>query len=249
MREALARTDHDFILADEPRRKPRAAPARPVAPARPLALANLAAAGKPRVSLAFLTRRPGRTIAAATLSALVTGIILNAVMFQKGPHPAPLFGGPRLVATLAKPAVPVESLPAAPAPAPRPVSLPQASPSNAAPANAPVVATARAPEPQATPRGAAREVEPASPPTRKDPIAALIRGEGVADAVAPPARVAAVQKALVKAGFVLRTDGVMGATTRQALEHFEQDRNLPVTGDLSPRTLRELASQSGVPIP
>jgi hypothetical protein len=251
LREALARTDHDFILADEPRRKPRAAQTRPVAPARPLALANLAAAGKPRVSLAFLTRRPGRTIAAATLSALVTGIILNAVMFQKGPHPAPLFGGPRLVATLAKPAVPtpVASLPAAPAPAPRPVSLPQGSPSNAAPANAPVVATARAPEPQATPRGAAREVEPASPPPRKDPIAALIRGEGVADAVAPPARVAAVQKALVMAGFVLRTDGVMGATTRQALEHFEQERNLPVTGDLSPRTLRELASQSGVAIP
>ena len=58
-----------------------------------------------------------------------------------------------------------------------------------------------------------------------------------------------MQKALVKAGFVLRMDGMMGATTRQALERFEVERKLPVTGDLSPRTLRELASQSGVAIP
>ena len=65
----------------------------------------------------------------------------------------------------------------------------------------------------------------------------------------PPARVAAVQKALVKAGFVLRADGVMGASTKQALERFERDNKLPVTGDLAPRTLRELAAQSGVPIP
>ena len=77
----------------------------------------------------------------------------------------------------------------------------------------------------------------------------MLKGEGVSDPVVPPARVAAVQKALIKTGFVLRADGVMGATTRQALERFEQDRKLPVTGDLSPRTLRELAAQSGVSIP
>ena len=69
------------------------------------------------------------------------------------------------------------------------------------------------------------------------------------EAAVPPARVAAVQKALIMSGFVLRADGVMGATTRQALERFERDRKLPVTGDLSPRTLRELAQESGVSIP
>lgn len=228
MREALARTDHDFILAEEPRRKPRAAPAR-------AAKATGPARSRPAfAALAFLTRRPGRTIAGATITALVTGVILNAVMFQTGRHPAPLFGGPQSVAASARSAGQV----APPLPAPRPVAAAPASQS------APVV-TARAAEPPA-PQPAA----PVPAAARKDPIGALIKGEGIADPPAvPPARVAAVQKALIKTGFVLRADGVMGASTRQALERFEQDRKLPVTGELSPRTLRELAAQSGVQIP
>jgi len=84
---------------------------------------------------------------------------------------------------------------------------------------------------------------------KKDAIAALLNGETPQEAAGPTARVAAVQKALIKSGFVLRADGVMGLTTRQALERFERDRKLPVTGELSPRTLRELAAQSGVAIP
>ncbi len=232
MREALARSDHDFILAEEPRRKPRAAPSKAgkaTGPARPR---------KAFVSLAFLTQRPGRTIAGAALTALVTGITLNAVMFQTGRHPAPLFGAPQSVAASARPATPA----VAPMPAPRPVAQ-QAAPAPAQP-SAPAQA-ARVAETPAAPRAA----EPAPVASRKDPIAALLKGEGVADPVVPPARVAAVQKALIKTGFVLRADGVMGATTRQALERFEHDRKLPVTGDLSPRTLRELAAQSGVLIP
>jgi hypothetical protein len=147
---------------------------------------------------------------------------------------APLFGAPGVTTAVLRPAAP-------PMPAPRPVALAQPAPAAPTPA-APV---ARAPEPAATPRAA----EPAATVQKKDPIGALIKGDGLADPVVPPARVAAVQKALVKAGFVLRADGVMGASTKQALERFERDNKLPVTGDLAPRTLRELADQSGVAIP
>ena len=186
--------------------------------------------------LAFLTRRPVRTIVGATATALVTGIILNAVMFQTGRHPAPLFGGPGITTAAMKPATP-------PMPAPRPASVAQAAQVASAPAPAP---STRASEPLAP---APRAAEPVPAAGKKDAIAALLKGEGIADPVLPPARVAAVQKALIKTGFILRADGVMGATTRQALERFEQERKLPVTGDLSPRTLRELAAQSGVAIP
>ena len=226
MREALARTDHDFVLAEEPRRKPRAKTAKATGPARPR---------QAFAALAFLTRRPGRTIAGATITALVTGVILNAVMFQTGRHPAPLFGAPQSVTASARPAAQV----APPLPAPRPVA---AAPAAAAPA--PVVTTRAAEVPAAQ-----RAAEPAPVVAKKDPIGALIKGEGIADSAPPPSRVAAVQKALIKTGVVLRADGVMGSSTRQALERFEQERKLPVTGDLSPRTLRELAAQSGVPIP
>ncbi len=231
MREALARSDHDFVIAEEPRRKPRAAPAARAAEASPR---------KRNVVLAFLMRRPGRTLAGVMVAALVTGIVLNAVMFQTGYHPSPLFGSPRAAAP-----APKSVAAAPPLPAPRPASLAPSAP--VAPSPAPL---ARAPEtPAAAPRAAAREAEPAPVAAKKDLIAALLNGESPQDAAAPAARVAAVQKALIKAGFVLRADGVMGATTRQALERFERDRRLPVTGDLSPRTLRELADQSGVAIP
>jgi len=227
LREALARSDHDFVIAEEPRRKPRAAKAAEASPR------------KRNVVLAFLMRRPGRTLAGVMVAALVTGIVLNAVMFQTGHHPSPLFGSPRAAAPAPKSAVAA----APPLPAPRPASL---APSAPAPAPA-----ARAPETPAAPRIATREAEAAPAPAaaKKDPIAALLNGESPQEASAPAARVAAVQKALIKSGFVLRADGVMGATTRQALERFERDRRLPVTGDLSPRTLRELADQSGVAIP
>ena len=220
MREALARSDLDFIVTEEPRRKPRAANPRAAAPAK------VERQSKAALLLAFLTRRPGRTLAGVVVAGLVTGITLNAVQFQTGYHPSPLFGGPRAAASAPK------SLAAGAPPMPAPVA---AAPAPAAPS----VAQLAAP----------RAAEPAPAPAKKDPIAALLNGETPVEAAVPPARVAAVQKALIKSGFVLRADGVMGATTRQALERFERDRKLPVTGDLSPRTLRELAQESGVSIP
>ncbi len=229
MREALARSDLDFVVAEEPRRKPRAASVPKAQAARPPRANRFAA-------LAFLARRPARTLAGVTIAAVATGITLNAVLFQTARHPAPLFGAPGVTTAVLKPATP-------PMPAPRPAAL--APPAPAAPAPAAAASAARSPEPAVT----ARAAEPASPAPRKDPIGALIKGEGLAEPVVPPARVVAVQKALVKAGFVLRADGAMGASTRQALERFEREHKLPVTGDLAPRTLRELAAQSGVPIP
>jgi peptidoglycan hydrolase-like protein with peptidoglycan-binding domain len=57
------------------------------------------------------------------------------------------------------------------------------------------------------------------------------------------------QKALSKLGYgPLTADGVMGQTTRQAVERFERDRRLPVTGEISGRTARELAAQAGIPV-
>jgi peptidoglycan hydrolase-like protein with peptidoglycan-binding domain len=37
----------------------------------------------------------------------------------------------------------------------------------------------------------------------------------------------------------------MGASTRAAIEKFERDRKLPVKGEPSPRTFRELATRAG----
>jgi peptidoglycan hydrolase-like protein with peptidoglycan-binding domain len=40
----------------------------------------------------------------------------------------------------------------------------------------------------------------------------------------------------------------MGSGTRQAIERFEQDRRLPVTGEFNARTVRELTTASGITV-
>jgi peptidoglycan hydrolase-like protein with peptidoglycan-binding domain len=77
-------------------------------------------------------------------------------------------------------------------------------------------------------------------PSRVDPIAELI---------APSPRVTAVQRALNDYGYgPVKATGVYGPETITAIQKFERDRKLPVTGQISPRLLRDLAALSGRPL-
>jgi peptidoglycan hydrolase-like protein with peptidoglycan-binding domain len=79
---------------------------------------------------------------------------------------------------------------------------------------------------------------PASPPS--DPIAKLI---------APSKRVMAVQRALADFGYgQIKPTGVLGPETRAAVEKFERDHRMPVTGQISDRFVRELAGMTGRPL-
>ncbi len=89
-----------------------------------------------------------------------------------------------------------------------------------------------------------------------DPISQLLKTPSSAheDKAQAPSQadksktVLAAQRALVKLGFVLKPDGVAGATTRQAIERYERDRGLPQHGELSPALIRRLAAESGIAI-
>jgi peptidoglycan hydrolase-like protein with peptidoglycan-binding domain len=77
-------------------------------------------------------------------------------------------------------------------------------------------------------------------PARIDPIAELI---------APSSRVIAVQRALNDYGYgPVKATGNYGSETISAIQKFERDRKLPVTGQISPRLLRELAALTGRPL-
>jgi peptidoglycan hydrolase-like protein with peptidoglycan-binding domain len=79
----------------------------------------------------------------------------------------------------------------------------------------------------------------AAPPV-VDPIAELI---------APPKRVLAVQRALADFGYgQIKATGVFDAGTAAAIEKFERDRRMPVTGQISEQFVRELASMTGRPL-
>jgi peptidoglycan hydrolase-like protein with peptidoglycan-binding domain len=77
-------------------------------------------------------------------------------------------------------------------------------------------------------------------PARNDPIAELI---------APTKRVLAIQRALADFGYgQIKPTGAYDAVTRTAIEKFERDHRLPVTGQISDRFVRELAAMTGRPL-
>jgi hypothetical protein len=62
-------------------------------------------------------------------------------------------------------------------------------------------------------------------------------------------RVLAVQRALSDFGYgPVKPTGLFGPDTKAAIEKFERDRRLPVTGQISDRLLRELAAVTGRPL-
>ncbi|HSI42438.1 MAG TPA: peptidoglycan-binding domain-containing protein, partial [Xanthobacteraceae bacterium] len=99
---------------------------------------------------------------------------------------------------------------------------------------------------------------PRARPAPEAPTLASLAGQtetAAAPPVRPPAelpaspRLMSVQKALAKIGYgPVRIDGRDSAATRAAIERFERDRRLPVTGTVSDRLLRELTAVSGLAV-
>jgi peptidoglycan hydrolase-like protein with peptidoglycan-binding domain len=62
-------------------------------------------------------------------------------------------------------------------------------------------------------------------------------------------RVLALQRALAEYGYgQIKPSGAVDADTKAAIERFERERRLPVTGQVSERVTRELASVTGRPL-
>lgn len=117
----------------------------------------------------------------------------------------------------------------------------------------PPPAAADAPPPRQAARAAA---EPAPDPIPVRTVTISGAGDPVAELLAqnplPPAplvdgRIESVQRVLAELGYAPGSiDGQLNSATRRAIEDFQIDRGLPVTGDISPRFLDELSAVSGV---
>jgi peptidoglycan hydrolase-like protein with peptidoglycan-binding domain len=71
----------------------------------------------------------------------------------------------------------------------------------------------------------------------------------IADMIAPSKQVVAVQRALSEFGYgQIKPTGIVDPETQSAIQKFERERKLPVTGQLSHRVVRELASITGRPL-
>jgi peptidoglycan hydrolase-like protein with peptidoglycan-binding domain len=81
------------------------------------------------------------------------------------------------------------------------------------------------------------------------PAAGAGRNDAIADMISPLRRVIALQRALAQYGYgQIKPTGIVDAETRAAIEKFERERRLPVTGQPSDRVTRELAGLTGRPL-
>jgi peptidoglycan hydrolase-like protein with peptidoglycan-binding domain len=95
------------------------------------------------------------------------------------------------------------------------------------------------------PKGAAQLTAAAGAAAQATPV----HNDAIADMLAPSRRVIALQRALAQYGYgQLRPTGIVDGDTRAAIEKFERERKLPVTGQPSDRVARELAGLIGRPI-
>lgn len=206
-------------------------------------------------------------------------IFVNALVMQKGPHPAPFFAArPAVVATPA-----LAPVAAQPTRVPAVQALPPVAQQPAAPVLNRVQTIAEI-QRELTRRGfydgtadgiwgartdagardfaqsAGVKVDPNAPEellrvmqTSASPVAAPLpqpaRRDPIADLIAPSPRVLAVQRALADFGYgQIKPTGNFDAATRAAIEKFERDRKLPVTGQISDRVVRELSVMTGRPL-
>jgi peptidoglycan hydrolase-like protein with peptidoglycan-binding domain len=89
--------------------------------------------------------------------------------------------------------------------------------------------------------------KPPKAPSGVRPAFQQIRLEPGADAASK--RVVAVQRALAEYGYgQIKPTGTVDPDTKVAIERFERERRLPITGQISDRFTRELASITGRPL-
>lgn len=196
------------------------------------------------LAMRMLLHSPKDVIAGLLAFAAVGAIIVNALFLQAGRHPAPMFG-----AVVASPAAP-PLMPASPLPRPRPAEA------NTLPFE-PKAMEYR----PAEPRLPEKEVKSSEARTA-DPLTNLVKATTgttsapPANVARPPApipaasrRIAAVQRALTEYGYgQLKATGTVGSDTQAAIQKFESGHNMPVTGQVSERLVRELSKMIGRPI-
>lgn len=209
------------------------------------------------LAMRILLHSPKDTVAGFLAFAAVSAIIANALFLQAGRHPSPMFG------TVTR--MPAAALPTSPLPRPRPAEA-------AARTTDPLPSEPRVIELRsAEPRSADSRSDPKSDP-RSDPMTNLVkaiaapqaapsnvarppapipvaRNETIANQTPVARRVAAVQRTLTEYGYgQLKPTGMLGSDTQAAIQKFERERKLPVTGQVSDRLVKELSAMIGRPV-
>ena len=258
MREALARSDRDFVMDET----------------------DTSAYSRLGAVLRLVLERPGEVLGSITLVGVAGVILANALFWQQGQHPAPLFREQSReidnAATLRTPIPPPPevrssaSTPATPVAGADPlvralqtelaarghdvgeidgVIGPKTDAAIRAFQTRAGLPADGVPSASLLTRVKAARMAPAAPAPSAapaaDPIAELLR----ADTPAPDSRLLTIERSLVKLGYgPMKIDGIMSPETRRAIEEFERDEGLPVTGTVNARLIRQLSTTASPPV-
>jgi len=199
----------------------------------------------------ILLHSPKDMVAGALAFAAVSAIIANALFLQAGRHPSPMFG------TVTRLAAAAMTLPN-PLPRPRPVEA-AVRVADAEPRVVELRSADSRSEPKGDPKSdpmtnlvkatAAQPPAPSHVMRPPAPIPAATRSETGTHQSPAARRVAAVQRTLTEYGYgQLKPTGTLGSDTQAAIQKFERERKLPVTGQVTDRLVKELAALIGRPI-
>lgn len=209
------------------------------------------------IFLRMLLHSPKDMVAGMLAFAAVTAIIGNAIFLQAGHHPAPMFGS--------SVTVPLPPATSTSSPLPRPRPLDASVRPDASPLDSRMLDSKPVDGKPAEPKSPARTIDTHA----ADPMASLVksatmppanstavarppvpvpatRSDPLGDLIVNSRRVAAVQRALTEYGYgQLKPTGTVGSDTQAAIQRFEKERKLPVTGQISDRLVRELSTVTG----
>ena len=218
-------------------------------------------------------QHPKESIALVTVAAATSAILVNALFLQKGPHPAPFF-----VTQSRPPARPDTTGALSVLPRPRPAEAPAPRSRTEIVTDIQRELARRgfyegAPDGVYGPKtdAAIRDFEQASglkvaaepaeiilktisqSSSKAPPVpttgAAPRNDATTAEMIGPSKRVLAVQRALADFGYgQIKPTGVLNPETTAAIEKFERERKLPITGQMSERLARELSALTGRPL-
>lgn len=177
----------------------------------------------------ILLRSPKDTVAGFLALAAVVAILVNALFLQAGHHPSPMFGAADIMTAPVAMTASVNPLPR-----PRPSEADVARDDEA---NSDTGAIASHPAQSTSPVHVSVQKQPARQEAHHDPLGDLISSQR---------KVVAIQRALTRYGYgQFKPTGTVGPETRAAIQKFERERKLPVTGQISDRLVRELSAMTG----
>jgi hypothetical protein len=174
-------------------------------------------------SVLRLLRRSPRDAVGFVIGTVATiAILINALFMQPSSHPAPMFKG---AAVAARPVASSDHLPAA---AGRPRQFEPAAINAGAPPR--------------TLGAVSKGTTAGTPAVRPRSITNTV----VTERPMPSTRVIALQRALAEYGYgQIKPSGIVDAETQAAIQKFERERKLPISGQASERVVREMAAVTG----